>query len=86
MPMYWRGFFVTTFLALYRGNTVAEAKIVCLSADPELVAIVANKLLTSERNEYPTDSDAVMKALSVGRSSALQLIAGSLAEKGGATE
>jgi len=84
--MHWRGFFVTTFLALYRGNTVAEAKIVCLSADPELVAFVANKLLTSEGNEYPSDSDSVLNALSVGRVSALRLIVGSPPEQGGDAE
>jgi hypothetical protein len=36
---------MTTFLALYCGRTVAEAKMVAVTADPVLVATVAAHLL-----------------------------------------
>ena len=77
---------MTTFLALYRGNTVAEAKIVCVSADPELVSYIAQRLLTNDSNKDLPDSDAVLNALSVGRASALKLIAERTPESGGANQ
>ena len=43
----------TSFLALYRGETVSGARIVALSADPQLVRDFAGRLLESpsERSE-----------------------------------
>jgi hypothetical protein len=38
---------VTSFLALYRGETVSGARIVALSADPQLVRDFAARLLES---------------------------------------
>jgi hypothetical protein len=38
---------VTSFIALYRGETVSEARIVALSADPQLVRDFAARLLES---------------------------------------
>jgi len=45
----------TSFLALYRGETVCGARIVALSADPQLVRDFAGRLLDSpsERSEKP---------------------------------
>ena len=63
---------MTTFLALYRGNTVADAKMVAVSADPSLVAMVAAQLLESPQ---PEDHDPVVTALTRGRRHALRLIA-----------
>ncbi len=37
----------TSFLALYRGETVSGARIVALSADPQLVRDFATRLLES---------------------------------------
>jgi hypothetical protein len=38
---------VTSFIALYRGETVSVARIVALSADPQLVRDFAARLLES---------------------------------------
>jgi hypothetical protein len=45
----------TNFLALYRGETVSGARIVALSADPQLVRDFAGRLLESspEQSEKP---------------------------------
>ena len=45
----------TSFLALYRGETVSVARIVALSADPQLVRDFAGRLLESspEQHEEP---------------------------------
>ncbi|MFZ0995266.1 MAG: hypothetical protein WAO09_04710 [Candidatus Dormiibacterota bacterium] len=36
---------MVTFIALYRGPTVAEVEVVAVSADPELVSELATRLL-----------------------------------------
>jgi len=62
---------MTTFLALYRGKTVAEAKMVAVTADPELVAAVATHLLDTP---HPQGEDPVLTTLERGRRGALRLI------------
>ena len=62
---------MTTFLALYRGKTVADAKMVAVTADPGLVAVVATHLLDTPQ---PHDEDAVVNTLERGRRAALRLI------------
>jgi hypothetical protein len=50
---------VTSFIALYHGETVSGARIVALSADPQLVRDFATRLLESspERYEEPESVD-----------------------------
>ena len=50
---------MTSFIALYRGETVSGAQIVALSADPQLVRDFAARLLESapERYEEPEPAD-----------------------------
>jgi hypothetical protein len=62
---------MTTFLALYRGNTVAEARMVAVSADPDLVAIIATRLL--EAPDRGGD-DPVVETLERSRREALKLV------------
>ena len=62
---------MTTFLALYRGKTIADAKMVAVSADPELVAAVATRLLDTP---HPQGEDPVVATLERGRRAALRLI------------
>jgi hypothetical protein len=62
---------MTTFLALYRGKTVAEAKMVAVTADPVLVATVAAHLLDTPQ---PQGEDPVIANLERGRRAALRLI------------
>jgi hypothetical protein len=62
---------MTTFLALYRGKTLAEAKMVAVTADPCLVADVVERLL----HHPPLDEDdPVVHAIEHGRVTALRLI------------
>jgi hypothetical protein len=62
---------MTTFLALYRGRTIAEAKLVAVTADPTLVTAVATHLLDAHE---PQDADPVLTTLERGRQGALRLI------------
>lgn len=62
---------MTTFLALYRGDSIAEAKLVAVSADPSLITFVANQLLTPD--PY-SEVDPVRDALEHGQRVALRLI------------
>ena len=48
---------MTSFIALYRGETVSGARIVALSADPQLVRDFAARLLESPP-EPPTGSES----------------------------
>ena len=50
----------TNFLALYRGETVSGARIVALSADPQLVRDFAGRLLESSP-EQPEKPDGFAK-------------------------
>lgn len=70
---------MTTFLALYRGRTVADAKLIAVSADPAVVAQVVRRLLAS-RSE-PTDDTAVA-LVEQGRRAALQVIGEEVGEGG----
>ncbi len=69
---------MTAFLALYVGKTVCEAQLVALSADVQLVADVAERLV---REDNQAD-EPISSELASGRRAALRLIAG---EKSGAT-
>ena len=64
---------MTTFLALYRGHTVAQAKMVADTADPELVALVATHLLKTQQYEENSE-DPVLVVLGHGRQKALYRI------------
>lgn len=61
----------TSFIALYRGPTIASAQLIAVSADPQLVALVADRLLESPQLEAP---DPITQALNRGRTTALRLI------------
>jgi hypothetical protein len=62
---------MTTFLALYRGKTIADATMVAVTADPQLVAAVATHLLDTLQ---PQNVDPVITSLDHGRRGALRLI------------
>jgi hypothetical protein len=68
---------LTTFLALYRGDSVGAAKLVALTAEPELVQHFAARLLQQPEEHNP---DPVLEELESGRRRALQLV------KNGTTE
>jgi hypothetical protein len=64
---------LTNFIALYRGETVASAKIIAVSADANLVADFAARMLHHHKRE--TEGDSVVRSLDAGRRQALRLIA-----------
>jgi hypothetical protein len=60
----------TTFLALYRGESVNAAKLIALTAQPALVRELAARMLTESEDE----ADPVTAELERGRRRALQVI------------
>jgi hypothetical protein len=62
----------TSFVALYRGQSVATARLVAVSADPHLVATVSDALIT-ETAALAT-ADAAGGCLERGRRSALRVM------------
>jgi hypothetical protein len=63
---------LTNFIALYRGETVTSAKIVAVTADADLVADLAARML--RRQEEEIENDSVVRSLDDGRRRALRLI------------
>ncbi len=61
---------MTTLLALYRGDTIAEAKLVAVTAEPRLVAAFADRLL----KQVTPCLDPVLLEVERGRRRALSLI------------
>jgi hypothetical protein len=62
---------LTTFLALYRGDSISAAKLLALTAEPTLVRDFAARLLTEPEER---EQDAVLLELENGRRRALQLV------------
>lgn len=67
---------MTTFVALYRGITVAEARLIAVSADPVIASDLAARLLAGQRSEAETEreDDPITAPIEAGRRSALRLI------------
>lgn len=62
-----------SFLALYHGPSVPQAKLIAVTADPHLVSDFAARLLHDE--ESPPNADPVLDEVERGRRRALRLIA-----------
>ena len=62
---------MASFVALYRGETIAAAKLVAVSAEPRLVRDLATRILAEPEDEEP---DAALQELERGRRRALQLV------------
>jgi hypothetical protein len=63
----------SSFLALYRGPSIPQARLVAVSADPQLVADFARRLLGAAAPAALTDP--VLREVEGGRRRALRLIA-----------
>jgi hypothetical protein len=63
----------TSFLALYRGESISAAKLLALTADPQLVSDFAERML-DEPDER--EQDAVVRELERGRRRALHQVQG----------
>jgi hypothetical protein len=72
---------MTTFVALYRGSTVGDAKLIAVSADRDLVSELAAKILGDGTSDEISDGDPILDVLEDGRKHALSLIAGSVADR-----
>ena len=68
---------MTTFLAIYRGDSVASAKLVAISADPALVARTVSAL-RDEAQRFTEDH--VLNTMEIAKHSALELIEEELKE------
>jgi len=66
------GVTMNTFVAIYRGRTIAEARLVALSTDPQLVAEICARIL--HERQAGEDPDPVLGQLERGRKAALRLI------------
>jgi hypothetical protein len=62
---------MTTFVAIYRGRTISDARLIALSADPALVADVTARILQERSAE---ESDPIIASLEKGRREALRLV------------
>lgn len=74
---------ITNFIALYRGETVASATIIAVSADANLVADFAARMLHHQEDE--TEGDSVVRSLDDGRRQALRLITEETTHEGKST-
>ena len=63
---------MATFLALYHGDSISAARLLALSANPQMVSDFASRLL--EDNGHERGSDPVLEELEHGRRRALQLV------------
>lgn len=63
---------MVSYLALYRGKSVATADLVAVSTDPKLIAY-ASKHLLRDRRTVETEDPAI-GALAAGRRRALKLV------------
>jgi hypothetical protein len=61
----------TSFVAVYRGDTIAAACLIAVSANPSLVSDVTSRSLQEQLRE---DTNPVVATLEQGRRAALRLI------------
>jgi hypothetical protein len=67
---------MTTFLAVYRGKTISDAKLVGVSINPQLVRLVARRMTKDEAAPEKKDGqDVALGFLAEGRTCALEAIA-----------
>lgn len=66
---------MTTFIGLYRGKTINDARLIAVSADADLCAQIAASILSQEQGDEAS-TDAIAGAVLKGRREALKRIAG----------
>jgi hypothetical protein len=69
-----RRFWMVTFLALYRGSTIAEAQLVSVSTDQNLVSQVVEYLLADPHHSQAPQRDPVLRTLKEAENEALNQI------------
>ena len=68
---------MTNFIALYRGRTLNDARLVALSSDPTLVLDFTTKLISEPLRE----ADPALRELNKGRRRALKIVQGESDER-----
>lgn len=71
----------STFIAIYRGRTVSDARLVAVSSDPAIVALTVGQIL-ADQNDRSSD-DPVVGAIDRARRRGLRLIQRELREAPG---
>jgi hypothetical protein len=56
----------TDFIALYRGQTVAEARLIALSADPEIVGRFMHELVSHDADRDESEQQAQLRPIPGG--------------------
>ena len=62
---------MTSFIALYRGETIGSARLVAATTDFEIVRDFAERMLSQPEEQEP---DAILRELELGRRRALKLV------------
>jgi hypothetical protein len=68
----------STFIAVYRGRTASDARLIAISSDPAIVALVVGKILADQHD--PSSDDPVVGAIDRARHQGLRLIQRELRE------
>ncbi len=65
---------MSTFIALYRGPSVSEARLVAVSSDAGLIRDVATRLIGPSSEDDEASTDPVIRSIDQGKRSALKRI------------
>ena len=65
---------MTSFIAVYRGNSISDAKMIAVSGSHSLVAYVASEMMSDEFCWNDASDDPSLSALNQGRWDALRLV------------
>jgi len=67
---------MTSYVVLYHGASLSDAKVVAVSANPQIVAQVAGEMLRENPPAASATDDPVLRAIGQGRRRALRLVTG----------
>ena len=65
---------MTSFIAVYRGNSISDAKMIAVSGSHSLVAYVASEIMSDALYLDDASDDPILSALNQGRRAALRLV------------
>ena len=65
---------MTSFIAIYRGNSISDAKMIAVSGSHSLVAYVASEIMSDALYLDDASDDPILSALNQGRRAALRLV------------
>lgn len=65
---------MTSYIALFRGNSIEDAQIIAVSADPDVVSRFASELLEDPNYSEAKNPDPILKPILEGKRQALRMI------------